>query len=243
MEAEKNDVDVNRLFTWGRVFEVVNPKTKEVSALVYMRLLGDADVNRARVYALRKSAEMRRKLIDETSDEFTVIIKDIKELEVKDITNYIVMFSIREISTEARRNVSVKLPTPPKSNAPLAKMEKYQLEVDAYHTKVQDAVEKYIKKEVDKLLKSLEGISKEDLYKRYQKLLVEEFCEREALKAYNDMEIFLGCHRDDNYTEKFFKSFDEYDNLDSSIKAEFQAAYSSIQMTTDELKKLREATQ
>ncbi len=241
MNAEKNDVDINRLFSWGRVYQVVNSKG-EVEADVYMRLLGDADANRARVYALRESAELRKKLLDLNGVERMIYIKDIEELEREDLVNYIVFFSMRDITNRAIREVKVPAPKIPKSNASLAKMEKYQKEVDEHQPKLRKAIDEFVKKEVDALKKSVESDTKEILYRKYSRGLTDEFCEQRALAAYRDMEIYLGCYKDDDYSERFFDSFEQFDNLDSKVKADFRSAYETLDMKTEELKKLREAT-
>lgn len=241
VEIEKNDVDIQKLFTWGRVFEVVNSED-EVQALVYMRLLGDADVNKARVYALRKSAELRRKLMDTNSDERITFITPVESFEIDELVNRIILLSMREITNECYKNVKVKKPVAPKSSASLAKMEKYQEEVDNYPKLFKDAVEKQMKVEMDRLRKSLESQTKEYLYKKFTNTLIDELCEQEAINAYRNMEIFLGCYKDDDYKEHFFSSFDEYDNLDTQIKLDFRAAYERLDVKMDELKKLREAT-
>lgn len=241
MELEKNDVDISRLFTWGRVFEVVN-SDNEIEALVYMRLLGDADANRARVYALRKSAELRKMLLDENNVERLIYIKDPNELERQDLVNYIALFSMREINKQALQEVSVPRPKQPKSNAALSKLEKYQHELDEYPAKLKKALMDFQKKEVEKLKKNLETESTESLYKKYVRTLIDEFCEQEAARAYRDYEVYLGCYKDDNYKERFFSTFEEYDNLDTEIKNSFRAAYDKLSIGMDELKKLREAT-
>lgn len=241
MVVEKNEVEIGKLFQWGRVFEVVTGKN-EVEALVYMRILGDADSNKARVYALRKSAELRRNLSTEGTDENVVLIRSIDEMDEKDLINYIGLFSLRDIRNNGFKEVKVSRPVQPKSNASLAKMEKYQQEIDEYPEKMQKALEKYMKKELEVLKKSLEGKSKEELYKEYKSSLTNDLCEHEALRAYNDMSVYLGCYTDDTYSKRFFGSFDEFDNLDTDLKNKFKAAYQSLEIPQDELKKLRAAT-
>src|SRR5574338_1291244 len=103
--VERQDVDLQKLFGWGRVFEVINPQTEEAEAIVYMKLLGDADLGRARVYALRKSAELRRKLKDTNSDEYLAWVRDINEVSEEDLFNLITIFSQREIGNNARTKV------------------------------------------------------------------------------------------------------------------------------------------
>jgi hypothetical protein len=241
--VEKQDVDISRIFNWGRVFQVIDPKDDSVVVDVYMKLLGDADLGKARVYALRKSSELRRKLREENSDERVAYIRTIDELEDENLINFIVIFSGRELANEARRNVKIPDPKPPKSDAPLEKMEKFQKDIDEYPEKRQKAIADAIEKEVAKLKKSLEGKSKEELYKQYVKLLVDEFCEREALEAFENMQVYHGCYTDDSYKTKFFSSFDEFDNLEPNTKQLFKDAYKQVDIDINELKKLRRATQ
>lgn len=242
MDAERNDVDISKLFRWGKTFDVEDVEGN-VLVRVYMKLLGDADVNRARVYALRKSAELRRELSNPDGDLRWATIKQMDIMSEEDITNYILVFSMREITNNALRVADVPFPKAPKSNSALSKMEKYQKEVDEYPEKKAEAVNKIIKKEIDRLRKLLLSQAKEDNYKQYVNTLIDEFCEREALKAYSDMETFLGCFKDEKYTEHFFESFEIFDNLDENQKTEFKTAYSKLSIGMDELKKLREATQ
>lgn len=250
--VEKNDVDINKLFGWGRVIEVFDPQTNKVDTLVYMKLLGDADLGRARVYALRKSAEMRRKLKDTNSDEYLAWVRDINEVEVADLVNLITVFSMREISNNARAKVKIPTPKPPKSTAKLEKMEDFQKQVDAYPEKRAKAIEDAINKEIAILQKSLNEKSKEELYRMYVKQLVDEFCERAAVDAFEDYQTYLGCYEDDSYKpeKRFFKdketgepSFEVFDNLEPTVKAQFKDAYRSLDIELSELKKLRRATQ
>lgn len=242
MEPEKNDVDISKLFVWGKEFHITNGKG-EIEATVYMKLLGDADVNRARVYALRKSAELRKDLSNPDSDLRWATIQQIETMTEDDIANYILVFSMREISNTALKAIDIPFPKQPKSNASLAKMEKYQQEVDEYPAKRAEEVNKFVQKEVVKLKKSLLTQDKEILYKQYVNSLINEFCEREALRAYADMELYLGCFKDSDYKERAFATFEDFDNLDPSNKEEFKKAYDSLGIGMDDLKKLREATQ
>lgn len=240
--VERNDVDLSKLFVWGKKFEIVD-KDEEMQATVYMRLLGDADVNRARVYALRKSRELRLKLLDPNSDERMLYIQTLDELTKEDLYNYITMFSMREITNRAFKEVRVEKPKQPKSNAPLKKMEEYQKQIDDYPKKLDEAIKKFIKKEVESLKSFLEKEDKEVLYKRYMDSIIEEFCEQEALKAYRDYELYLGCYKDEDYKIRAWESFEEFDNLPTEVKQNFRAAYETLDIKMDELKKLREATQ
>lgn len=243
--VEKNDVDISKIFNWGRVYNVVNLKDDSVEADVYMKLLGDADLNRARVYALRKSAELRRELKDLNSDYRIAYIRDIDEVTEEDITNLIIVLSTREISQNASRAVKIIAPKQPKSTANLEKLEKFQKEVDEYPAKRRAAVEKAMTNAMDELRKELEGKSKDEIYKRYVKTMIDELCERQGIDAFTDMQVYLGCFSDDSYKPeaRFFKDFEEFDNLEPTVKDGFKVAYNSLDIEVGELKKLRQATQ
>lgn len=240
--VERNDVDVARLFIWGKQFDIKDNEDN-VKATVYMRLLGDADVNRARVFALRKSRELRLKFNDPNSDESLIYLRGIDEMTEKELIEYVVVFSMREITNRAYKQVKVEKPKMPKSDAPLKKMEKFQKEVDDYPAKLDTAIKDYIKSEVDKMRERLATEDKESLYKQYKENLVNEFCEQEALRSYRDMELYLGCYRDEDYKERWWNSFEDYDNLDAEYKRMFRASYDTLDINMDELKKLQEATQ
>lgn len=240
---ERNDVDISRIFDWGRVYEVISPDSGEVVSIVYMKLLGDADLSRARVYALRKSSELRRKLRDENSDERVAYVRNIDEMTEEELVNMLSAFSYREIANTAKKAVKVKKPVAPKSDAPLEKMEKYQRDVDNYPKKIAEALTEAIQNELEKFKEKLLSQSREENYKLYLKMLVDEFCEREAMDAFKTMQVFLGCYKDDTYKTKYFSSFEEFDNLEPTVKQNFKDAYDSIDIDMSELKKLRLATQ
>jgi hypothetical protein len=183
-----------------------------------MKLLGDADLNRARIYALRKSSDLRRELKDPNGDKRLAYIRSIDELSVEEIINLITIFSSRQITQNAIKEIRVKVPKPPKSNASLEVMEKYQKEVDDYPVKRQEATRLAVEKEVSKLNTELHKKSKEELYAQYIMTLIDEFCEKEAFDAFKVMQVYLGCYKDDNYKEKYFSSFDEFDNLETTMK-------------------------
>jgi hypothetical protein len=248
--VEKQDVRIDKIFQWGRVFEVIDPTREDESvALVYMKLLGDADLGRARVYALRKSSELRRKLKDENSDERIAWVRSIDEVTEEDLINLIILFAGRDIANEAKNKVRIPTPKPPKSNAKLEKQEAFQKEVDEYPEKKSKAISDAINKEIEKRKESLSSKPKEDLYRDYVRLLVDEFCEREAIQAFEDMQTYLGCYTDDTYKTLFFRdsetnepSFEVFSNLEPTVKNMFKDAYKSLDIEISELKKLRRAT-
>ena len=73
MEIEKSDVDLSRLFMWQAEVPVLSSTGEEVTK-VHMRVIGDKDLSRARVFSLRESAELRKLLKTDGTDEYIAFI-------------------------------------------------------------------------------------------------------------------------------------------------------------------------
>ena len=84
MIIEKNDVSLAKLFNWGDKFSITDKYGNFITD-VYIRLVGDAELNQARVKAIRASREMREKLKTEGTDERMVFMPDFDLMEDKEI--------------------------------------------------------------------------------------------------------------------------------------------------------------
>lgn len=239
---ERNDVDVSRIFNWGKKFDLKNEKD-EVIFSVYLRLLGDADLNRARVYALRRSADLRTKLRTPDSDERIALIFDPDNLEEERFIYLITTLSMRELTQEAIKESKIPAIKIPKSDAPLEEMERYQKEVDSYDTKRSNLLRKNLDKLIVKFEKQLKSLGTVELKKRYEAAMINEVCEQEVLNAYKDYAVYAGTYKDAEYKERFFSSIDEVLNLRTEYKNMFINAQQSLELTSDDLKKLQPATQ
>jgi len=241
MDPERNDVDISRLFKWGKIFSLSNADG-EVISTVYMRLIGDADLNKARVYALRRSAEYRKKLKTENSDERFAYIQDKVGIDYEQIVSINLILNTREVTQEANDELVFPLPKEPKASAKLETLEKYQKEIDDYPAKREEA----LRTEVTKRLKVIETYLREksfdELYKQYEMQMINELCEQEMISAFKEMCVYFGCFKDPGFSDRYFSSLDEYLNLERYIKQQFMDAYLSIEIPSGELKKLQEVT-
>jgi hypothetical protein len=231
---EVNDVDVQKLFNWFTSAEVyIKGKPKKF----YIRLAGDADLGKARVFALRKSNEFRLKLKDETSDEFLALIGP-KELFDKDsLISVILLHKVKEISREAYKTIDVPFPKEPDSDADLEEQERYQKEVDEYEKKVKDLITKYIERRLEEIKLDLDKKSLDELYEIYKDEQTRSLCEGEMLKAFKQYCVHLNVFLDKNMTKRAFNSYDEFDNLPQEIKTQFLDIYDSLDLDVETLKK------
>lgn len=242
MNLEKNDVNIKPMFAWGKEFNLLNNKD-EVIATLYMRLVGDADLNRARIYALRKSAEKRKALRDSDSDDHLAFIQERGTVDKERLVALCSLLVSKDLAKQAVKEVTIPQPKEPKADAKTEAFEIYQKEIDEYPAKLDVALREYITRQVDNLTKYYNEKSEDELYDLYVEYFVDQLCDAEMLSAFKEMCTYYGTFKDPNYKERFFESFLEFTNLPEDVKSQFIGAYDSLEVTPDELKKLQVATQ
>jgi len=127
LSPEKNDVDISSLFFYKKPVTITGNKDKELT--VYMRLVGDAELQRARVKALRDSRKLRDALKDKNSDEYLAFIPDISEVEKDRLVELSLVMSLKEISADIAQEIELPFPEEPGSKATLEEQEAYQKEI------------------------------------------------------------------------------------------------------------------
>jgi hypothetical protein len=237
--VEVNDVNIAPLFSWSKQFEVTS---NEQTTPVFMRILGDADMSRARVAALRRSAELRKKLKDLDSDERIAFIKEIDDISLESLVAVIVVFSMRDLTDKASKKLKIRVPKIPRSDAKTSVQEKYQAEVDSYPERRQTELRELLEKEVDILKVSLEKEGKEALYTKYITVMIDEMCERELLSAFKDWCCYFGSYKDESLSIRLFNSFEDFINMPPNLKQQFLNEYASMELYGDDLKKLQQVT-
>ena len=239
---DKGDVDISKLFEWSGKFNI---QDKMGSSLidVYIRLAGDAEVNRARVYGLRKSAELRRKLRTKDSDERLAYIPDIDSADKELFIENIILYESRDLANQALNDIRPPLPTEPKSGASLERQEQYQAEVDKYPEKLDKDIRKYVEKHISGRRDDLLKKTKEEVYKIYETHRINEVCEVEMIMKFREMSAYFGTYLDKDFTRKLTESFEEFENLPTVIKDQIVEDYLSLEIGGEDLKKLLEVTQ
>lgn len=241
LSPEKNFVAVEKLFKWGKKIEILDTQSK-VMFECFIKLVGDADMNKARVFGLRKSAELRRKLKDLESDERIAYIASKEVLTLEELTEYVLLLQNKTIIETAYKTVRIPFPKEPNSEASLEAQEKYQLEIDGYQEKVKKTVREYVDAEITKERQSLAKLDFDTLYVKYESLVTNDFCELEMLNSFRDFCVAAGSFKDESYTDKLFKSVEEFKDLPQDIKQQFETEYNSLEIDIETLKKLPEVT-
>jgi hypothetical protein len=232
---EKNDVDLSKLLHYGDKFKIVD-RTGETILTAYIRLVGDAELNRARIFALRSSADMRSSLKDKDSDLHKAFIPT-DDYSASELVDLIVAYSSQNIAKEAIKECKIALPKEPSSEADLEEHENYQKLVDDYPTKRLESIQKSVEKKLTELRENLSKKAKKELYEQYEQTLISIICEQEMISKFKEMCTFFGTFRDKNYTKPLFHSFTEFSNALTDIKQQLMDDYTTLDISNDELKK------
>lgn len=236
LSPEKNDVDVKKLFNWNDEITIYAVDGIE-NETVYMRLVGDSDWGIARLKALRASAELRTRFADPNSDEHLAYIPVKEQLDKEALVKMLLILMIPTFRNEVIKNVSIAVPKEPSSDATLEEQENYQKELDAFEEKRTEIIKKEIEKLSNKREKELSKLSLDKLYDDYKKELISTMCSEEFNKIFINYCTYLGTYEDENFTTKYFDSFEQFSNLPTAVKNQFVNSYMNLDIGVYELKK------
>lgn len=240
--AEKNDVDVSTLFKWKKSVDIEDGITGN-KATFYIRLVGDAELTRARTYGYRKAADLRKALRTDGSDERAVFLSEIGDYaDKKQLVGTVILLEVPKIYQDSIRGINFPEPKEPRSDASQEDWEEYQKKVDSYPQDFDKLVFDAVAKTQKDREKELNKLSMEDLHNMYEREVINRLCEEELQNSYYDMCVYLATFIDKEYKSRAFKTFDEYDNVHSTLKTKLRAEYQSLEIGTDILKKLPGAT-
>lgn len=233
---ERNDVNIDKLFQWKTTVDLVIGQ--EDLGTAYVRLAGDKDVQRARVYALRRSADLRKRLKDPNSDEHIVFMLDEEITERERVVAALLSLKMKEFTRDAYQNVEPpEFPEDPDEDATLEEIEAHQQEVDDYPKKRLEQIKEYVTDKIEKYNEELSERPIEELFKEYRELKIAQLCEDEMIEVYRDYCIFRNVFKDKRMKFRLFDDFEQFEDLRTEIKDQLRNKYLSLELGTEELKK------
>jgi len=231
---EKADVDISKLFSWGKEYDLT---VQGKDYKVYVRLVGDAELNRARTFAFRRSAELRVKLRNKDSDEYWAYVPQEEVITQDELVSLMLLAYTRYFTEDAIKEIKIPNPKEPDSDSSLEDKENYQKEIDDYPVKRSSVIKEFVEKKIEEKRKELTDTPKEKLYKEYTKILIDQLCENEMFARFREMCTYFGIYKDKKYSQKLFESFEQFSNLSVGIKEQFMEFYSDLEINGEELKK------
>jgi len=235
LSPEKNDVDITALFEYRKPVTIHGKDKSELE--VYMRVVGDSEIQKARVKALRASRDLRNKLKDHSSDEYMAFIPDISEANKERLIELTLLANLRDISSSVAKEIEIPFPEEPDSEATLEEQENYQKLLDEYPKKREDTVRTEILKRASEAKEELSKKTKPEIEYEYMISLKDELCEIEMTREFYDYVVFYSLFKDKSYKTPLFESFEDYGKLPGDVKEFLLQEYRNLELGLDELKK------
>ena len=235
ISPEKNDVDIRALFEYRKPVTLYGTGGRKET--VHMRVIGDSELQRARVKALRASRELRNALKDIDSDEYFAYLPDISDIGKEKLMEMTILAELRSISKSVAEEIDIPFPIEPKSDAGLEAQEVFQKEVDEYPKKRESIVKREIIRRTEERKEELKKKSEKELSGHYIQQLVNELCELEMTSAFYDHVVYFSLYADEEYKRQLFPSFEDFDSLHPDIKETLLSEYRSLELGIDDLKK------
>lgn len=234
-DIEKNDVDITSLFDFTKEVELRTTSGEPIK--VYMKLPNDAQINRARVYAMRESSNLRKNLKDSSWEEREGFIPSVSDRTDEEIVEHIIGMSIQKIGVEISEDLTIPIPKEPDGGASLEEQEQYQQAIDEYPILVNEKFVKTLEKRIESLRTFLQKKNTKELLDLYEEEVIKGLCEEHFYKTYMLQNAFYASFKDPEFSEPLFAKFESLKNGPISLKGQLMEAYNQLEISPDELKK------
>jgi len=228
-------VRLEDLFVWKRPVVIKDREGNEVTT-VYQRVLNDIDQEKARLAAIRKSHDMRRALRNKDSDEYASVEEHLETQGREQLINIILIQKFPDMYNRALVEAKTKMPVPPKDADGLEAVENYEAGVDTFDERLNAEVMDLVKKISDLETERLNGLSESELIDVARESLIEQICQNTATEYFNLWCTYLSTYEDEECTERYFNSFDDFNGLVTFLKEQLVQAYKKLTLGPEELK-------
>lgn len=229
-------MDISKLFKWEGVHIIKDAQGHYITGedgeplKVYLRVAGDADLDKARRYALTESKKLR------DSGEIRPLIPDLSVLTDEELISFIVLNRASEIYKQAEREVEIKYPKDIEAPT-LEQEETYLHEVETYFDRLHEAVIKRTNELTEAEKKALQSLTRERLLFLAIAAAENRIIEEYMLKAFNEALLHYVCFVDASFSEPVFKDIGSARNAAPFLKEQLINAYNILNLKDTELKK------
>jgi hypothetical protein len=231
-------MDISKLFKWKKEYTIVgvngepllNSEGEEIR--VYLRVIGDNDLDRARKYALQQTRKLRASYQKDSAQ----ILPDFDEFSVEALATLIVLNEASTIYKEAERETTIKFPTN-KDTFDIEDAENYVKERDEYFENLVVKVDEEAQKLLNQRMEYYKNLSHEDLKSRAEKSYINKIIEGDLSKLSNDAILYFSVYEDEECTKKIFESIDDVRSAAPMLKEQLYTEYSKLVLTDLDLKK------
>lgn len=227
---------IEELFRWNGTVEIKDTEGNVVETL-YQRVVGDADIQRARLEALKASKLMRKALKDPNSDEATIHLPLEDDFTKEELITLILFNKYYLFQNQAEKRVEEKKVKEPKSDATLEDQENYIENIENAKKEYQEKVNNSVKQQSELLEEELKEKSTEELFKLWIKENIEIVCRSEMIRVFDEYATFYGTFSDENFKIRRFESIEDFKDLAPRIKNQLMTNYKNLELGLIEVKK------
>lgn len=231
-------MDISKLFKWHTVHIITDARGNEIldedgnSVKVYIRIIGDNDMDTSRRLALRY-AKMLRNDYEANREELVPILDG---MDKESLIDLIVVNNITEFYRQAERDVELAYPAEKKT--PSAKEEEiYSEEVDTYFERLNDAIISKTKEIAENFREYYRGKDEAAIREAVAVSYINKAIEERMNTFFSDCILLFSCFEDPNFTIPVFKDIDEVISASSILKSQLHVAYKTLSLSDTELKK------
>ena len=232
---------IENLFRWNRETPIVDTKGVQIGK-VYQRLCGDADIQKARITALRYSRELRIKLKNKDSDEYLAYVDGYNDLNKEQLTDLILFNEIMTIREKVEKDFNFPFPKEPDEEGTTEDWEQYQELQDTYESRRLDKLNEKLTKEIQYRREELSANSMEFLQEAVILTKISGLCENELKVRFMEMVTYLGTFRDKKMKKRAFSSFTDFLDAPDILKNQLMEGYNSLEISSINLKEFQEIT-
>jgi hypothetical protein len=226
---------LNKLFSWSNSLDLKNA-SGEVVMKVYQRLIGDMDLQKARMSALRYSREFRLKLRNHDSDEYIALIQPVEDLERDALITLLLVDSVDSVRQEIDRNYYFPEPKEPEEFASTEEHEEYTEKWNSWERDREKDYSTKLVQEMDALKAKLSELSTEELLTRAKTLRVDALCEQELKLRFLEMCVLFGTYIDPQFKKHLFDTYIDLGSQPDAVKSQLIDGYATLEMSTIRLK-------
>lgn len=231
----------NVLLTDHQGNPILDDKKKPVE--VWLRVIGDDDLDASHKAARIASAAQRKVLRDRNSQEYKDRVEPIMEATREDCIDVLKQYRTSNLYAEARvKTVREELPTieevAVEPDAPtLEETEKLDDLIFKQEERYQKAIEEYVNDRTAIIVAELEALSTDDLRDLTREELSGVIALAEFYTVLLNEKVYRGAYIDKACTEKAFDSIEDFIVTDAGIKQQLIDAYTSLEFSPDSIKK------
>lgn len=215
----------------------------EKPVVVYLRIIGDNDLEEAHRQARIHSAKVRKELQDSTSDMFQDRVLPIMEASREDCIGIIMQYRTSNLDAESRANtVRPELATIDEvavdADAPtLEEQEQLDTENDRVDNEYTERLKEYVETRTAVIRAELDELSDEEINKIATEEISGVLALAEFFTVLMEQKILRASYLDKTYKEKAFSNLEEVRETSPTIRQQLFDAYLELEYDPDKVKK------